>query len=917
MGMAINTNVDALDALRNLGTTASKFSASVQKLSSGLRINTAADDAAGYAISNKLQAQVTGLNQAQRNAQDGVSMVQTAAGGITEIQSMLQRIRELGVEAGNATVGSSDAKSINTEISALSDEINRIAGATSFNGQNLLAGSLSVAMGNGGSLTVGKALNTGHIATVSGIDVSGAKAGSTYALATNSAGSLTMTVGTLSQTVNLQAMGSTGTEAINFAQLGVRITVAGDPAKTAVELATDLAGASGGGTPGQPSTIGFNGMAAQGLGTVVGGGTLTNNTAIDDVANGLLTSTTPTSDISGLSNIGAGLDGVVTTFTKGLLPDGNYALAVTNTGSASTVGGVNTSATVNGSTAVDDPVNGLWTATAGGSDIATWMYDRLTAGYWNSGSFGTGGTMNSPTTDTGGTLTGALWEVKATSGNCPIGAATFTLRDRIGGTVINLQNDGTGVLTDAASGFHLDLSGLTGQVATGAAADIKFSPNVGATPGGFEVMDAAGNSSYVNASPGETFQQVADDINSQATTGGAMVTASVGAHGLILSNAGASPNSATQIQVSGVQSLLIGLGFMQTQALPSAGYVWEDSDLNINGTGGAADSVTGTLTNTVTNATYTLSGSGNVLSDTNALNFHIDLSAVTGGSLHTGSATLTSNVSSAGVDTSSPRTLRLIDENGAAQTFTLTAGETFQTLMNAINGSGLAIHAAMGSPAMFGNDGLALINTGTDLAGSISAQGSDNVLRGLGLEASDGNAADTGNSVTVTGSLGTVTIPGGGGGTATIVTAAGAVGQSVFQVGANANETVGVNFASVTTTALSLDAAITGFNAAQGANWTGSQKDAVSALLLATDTAIGTLNNTASNLGAVQNRLGHTIAAVGVASENLNASESRIKDLDVASEMVNFTKTQILQQAGTAILAQANSAPQSILTLLR
>ena len=92
---------------------------------------------------------------------------------------------------------------------------------------------------------------------------------------------------------------------------------------------------------------------------------------------------------------------------------------------------------------------------------------------------------------------------------------------------------------------------------------------------------------------------------------------------------------------------------------------------------------------------------------------------------------------------------------------------------------------------------------------------------------------------------------------------------------------------------------------------------AAQALITSTDTAIGYVSTTRGNLGAVQNRLEHTIASISVASENLNASKSRIKDLDVASEMVNFTKTQILQQAGTAILAQANSAPQNILTLLR
>jgi len=206
MGMAINTNVDALDALRNLGTTASKFSASVQKLSSGLRINTAADDAAGYAISNKLQAQVTGLNQAQRNAQDGVSMVQTAAGGITEIQSMLQRIRELGVEAGNATVGSSDARSINTEVTALQAEINRLAGTTTFNGVKLLSGGGGSTVGAGGVVVGASLTSSGSV--VSAVDVSGAKAG-TYTL---SSGTNTLTLsGVLTLGANQPTFGGTGT----------------------------------------------------------------------------------------------------------------------------------------------------------------------------------------------------------------------------------------------------------------------------------------------------------------------------------------------------------------------------------------------------------------------------------------------------------------------------------------------------------------------------------------------------------------------------------------------------------------------------------------------------------------------------------------------------------------------------------
>src|ERR1035437_3913017 len=173
MGMVINTNVDALDALRNLGITASKFSSSVQKLSSGLRINTAADDAAGLAISNKLEAQVTGLNQAQRNAQDGVSMVQTASGALNEVHSMLQRIRELPVEAANATLGQSDAASVNAEVTALQAEINRIATTTTFNQQSLLTGTLSVSQ-SGGTVNNGYVVAAGTNTSVSSISVAGA-----------------------------------------------------------------------------------------------------------------------------------------------------------------------------------------------------------------------------------------------------------------------------------------------------------------------------------------------------------------------------------------------------------------------------------------------------------------------------------------------------------------------------------------------------------------------------------------------------------------------------------------------------------------------------------------------------------------------------------------------------------------------
>jgi flagellin len=137
--------------------------------------------------------------------------------------------------------------------------------------------------------------------------------------------------------------------------------------------------------------------------------------------------------------------------------------------------------------------------------------------------------------------------------------------------------------------------------------------------------------------------------------------------------------------------------------------------------------------------------------------------------------------------------------------------------------------------------------------------------------------------------------------------------MSVSFADARLNSTAGQSAAGYGT----LDADITAFATATTTTGGSGIVAAAQALITSVDTAIGYVSKTRGDLGAVQNRLEHTTAAISVASENLNASESRIRDLDVASEMVNFTKTQILQQAGTAILAQANSAPQNILTLLR
>jgi flagellin len=139
----INTNVASLNAQRNLSTSGAQLATSLQRLSSGLRINSAKDDAAGLAISERFSSQVRGLNVATRNANDGISLAQTAEGALSEVGNNLQRIRELAVQASNGTNNQTDRNALNAEVTQLKAEIQRVAEQTSFNGTKLLDGSFS------------------------------------------------------------------------------------------------------------------------------------------------------------------------------------------------------------------------------------------------------------------------------------------------------------------------------------------------------------------------------------------------------------------------------------------------------------------------------------------------------------------------------------------------------------------------------------------------------------------------------------------------------------------------------------------------------------------------------------------------------------------------------------------------------
>ena len=180
--MIINHNMNALNAHRNMNVNNNNAGKSMEKLSSGLRINRAGDDAAGLAISEKMRGQIRGLEQSSRNAADGISMIQTAEGALNETTNILQRMRELAVQAGNDTNTTSDREEIQKEIDALTEEIDRIANNTEFNTQKLLNGNKS---GKGGvelaakveaeegefTITVGKAFQQTDKITIDGLEI--------------------------------------------------------------------------------------------------------------------------------------------------------------------------------------------------------------------------------------------------------------------------------------------------------------------------------------------------------------------------------------------------------------------------------------------------------------------------------------------------------------------------------------------------------------------------------------------------------------------------------------------------------------------------------------------------------------------------------------------------------------------------
>ncbi len=277
MPQIINTNIASLTAQRNLNTSQSSLATSLQRLSSGLRINSAKDDAAGLAISERFTTQIRGLNQAIRNANDGVSFAQTAEGALSTSGDAMQRIRELAVQSINDTNSSSDRQALNNEVSQLIAEVNRIANSTQFNGQNILDGTSS-------TLTFQVGANQGQVIQVSGVDSRTSQLGARISTSGSiSATNLALAVTANDLVINGNAVDLTGDVTINDV-IGSINQVAADSGVQALK-ATSVATAAAGLSAAADGTASINGVTISLTATATGGSGALNIAAINAVSN--------------------------------------------------------------------------------------------------------------------------------------------------------------------------------------------------------------------------------------------------------------------------------------------------------------------------------------------------------------------------------------------------------------------------------------------------------------------------------------------------------------------------------------------------------------------------------------------------------------------------------------------------------
>jgi flagellin len=942
--MIINHNVSALNAYRNLTVTDRNMSKSLERLSSGLRINRAADDAAGLAISEKMRAQIRGLNQAISNAQDGISLIQTAEGALNETHDILQRMRELSVQAANDTLTASDRQNIQQEIDQLVVEIDRIGNTTEFNTKKLLDGSSS-------ALTTTDKLST-RVFMRDGlrvVDQFGQKApgGGNYELE-------------ITANPGVAQVQKTDIMRVKHGETTTNIDMGYNQAKAEVDVATAFTADDAGDkftfkfefqdglTDSVEITIGATGADASAFSVLLADAVAANANLKDRIT------------VQGISSAGVtAFD--IQSLTKGAA--GNFKLDVTDT--------IADTATQTGSFEIADQTLGagatakVTTASADTTKAATGILTGTDVAQSGLTNFVVTGMPQGSYKITTDDAMAAAFDLATQSG---IDLVAEYAQGGLSGmaTAHILENIG---LSSASSGTTLNGTGSTvnAQMA-------------------FEIKNIDGNSvtltirSWEMGLDGKRNYYEAERVVDVSLTGTATQTLTVG-------NVSFSHFDIASAGTTVGDKFIVNITPMYTQSADLTTITQTTDEIgnpvsrafNYYKDAGGFDSKTSTVDYLTLNT-----------ADGTVTHSEVNLTFSTLADYNTNGGTFVSFDRSAGVgelatkgtqlrdieafwDRSGnflidkPQKITLVQGDGQKAEITLFGTDTIESVVAKLND---AIANQLGQASLTGigathSDKFAsFVTTGskqdngleavagtfvirsaiTGDAGEITFIGDENIIKALSLTnlkdaannqfAVNVRDAHTGDyvakEVKIEGNLlvGTVhqnvdvefdNMTGielswntetknfdltGGFGNKEKTYVHIADNTMVFQIGANPLQDVGAAIGDMRARALGVN------------NILVTDRDHAAASISKLDAAIQRVSSERSKMGALQNRLDHTINNLGVASENLTAAESRIRDLDFAKEMMAFTRSQIMLQAGTAMLAQANMKPQSVLQLL-
>jgi len=786
MALVVNSNIASLNAQRQLNSSTQALDQASERLASGQRINSAADDAAGLAISNRQTSQIRGLDQAIRNANDGSSLIQTAEGALQESTNILQRMRELSVQSSNGIYSDSDRNTLDAEVQQLVEELDRISETTSFNGQNILDGS------------AGK------------IDLQvGANAGETISF--EIAETSTKSLGLGSSTTDLSGDRITNGSSIGQGDLQINGQALGE----ITNLQTAGAGNTSLGDVIEDINDNVDGVTASGY-----------NVVSADAAGSGIVSATESLQIT-LSAVDGGAD---------------TSFQVTDTSSLEDL-----------ASRINDVTGGKVTATiddSGKLNLSNDTGGAITVAYDDAAPFAGAEAGANLANITGITDAGAD------------GTETFT------GNIALSSDDGSEIIiSTGADGTDADLNALglsrvagEGQVSGSA---------LGATPQAAAI--AIGDVKINGVDIGVVDQDAGllakvDAINAISSETGVIASAEA-----VVSTTFAGDQDSAQLT--------------GTNAAAATGGV-----LTINGTdvtiaAGGLDAAV-----TAINAEAATTGVEAYLDDAGELNF-VSEGAIT---LEDAGDLLTANGLSDGVTAAAPPSTGDLRING--ENVSLTDLTDLDQVVTDIN----AASASTG------------VRASVDDNGELELKGSS----GISLEAGDANGGQAKLALGIEFDTGGANagVAGDPGATSLTVDA-----QIALQ------STNGQAISVEVTDAGSTNTGLQNLNSAASATVTGS---AISSISISTvsgaqdaigsiDTALETINDTRSQLGAVSNRLDFTVSNLSNVSENTSAARSRVVDADFAAETAALSRAQVLQQASQSILAQANARPQQVLSLLQ